>query len=87
MERERGSPRGARLTALGRPRGSGSWTSGRWGLREETVAGKREEGVVKGTGAGRAEVPWAWDPKSSQHSRLLARGGRVEVKVRVAGLW
>lgn len=75
MERE---PLGARLTALGCRWGSAGWTSGHWGLREKTVVRKREEVVVKRIGAGRAGVPWVWDPKSSHHSRLLTRGWEGE---------
>lgn len=51
-----------------------------WPLGPEGEDGskKREEVVVKRIGAGRAGVPWVWDPKSSHHSRLLTRGWEGE---------
>lgn len=67
-------PLAAHLTALGCPWGSGGWTSGQRGLREKTVVREREEVVGKRFGAGRAGVPWVWDPISSHHSGLLTRG-------------
>lgn len=61
-------------TALSCPSGSRGWTSGQWGLREKVMR-KREKGVVRRIGAGRAGVPWVWDPKSSHRPKAADKWG------------
>lgn len=72
MERE-GAPRGPSDCPQ---RSQGKRRLDQWPVGPEGEGGEREreEDVVKRIGAGRAGVPWVWDPKSSHHPRLLTGG-------------